>query len=53
MIKYLNGTNETYLSLRADDLIVVKWYVDASFTVHPYFKSRNGAIITMVHGYIQ
>ena len=46
MIKYLNGTKKKYLKLSADDLKVVKWYMDASFAVHPDFKSHTGAIIT-------
>ena len=33
-----------------DDLKVVKCYVDASFVVQPYFKSHNGAIMTMRQG---
>ena len=47
MIKYLNGKNKKYLTLNADDLKVVKWYVDASFAVRPDFKSHTGAIMTM------
>ena len=34
--------------MSADDLKVVKWYVGASFTVHPDFKSHTGVIMTMV-----
>ena len=47
MIKYLNGTNKKYLTLSVDDLKVVKYYADASFAVHPDFKSHTRAIITM------
>ena len=47
MIKYLNGENKKYLTLTADDLKAVAWYVDASFAVHPDFKSHTGAIMTM------
>jgi hypothetical protein len=35
VMKYLNGTRSEYLTLSTDDLRVVKWYVDASFAVHP------------------
>ena len=31
MMKYLNGTKEKKLILSADDLKIVKWYVDAAF----------------------
>ena len=50
MINYLNGTKKKYLTLIDDDLKVIKWYLDASFMVHPYFKSHSGAIITMGQG---
>ena len=50
MIKYLNGTNKKFLTLSADDLKVVKWYVDASFAVRPDFKSHTGTIVTMGQG---
>jgi hypothetical protein len=36
------------LFLSADDLHVIKWYVDASFAVHKDFKSHTGG--TMSHG---
>ena len=53
MIKYLNGTNKKYLTMSADDLKLVKWYVEASFTVHPDLKNHTGAIMTMGHGAMQ
>jgi hypothetical protein len=34
--------------LGADDLHCIKWYVDASFAVHPDYKSHTGA--TMLYG---
>jgi hypothetical protein len=36
--------------LSADDLQVLKWYVDASFAVHPDFKSHTGAVMTYGSG---
>jgi hypothetical protein len=47
VMKYLNGTKEENLTLSAEDLRVVKWYVDASFAVHPDFKSHTGAMMTL------
>ena len=47
IINFLNGTKEKYLNLSAEDLKVVKWYVDASFTVQPDFKIRTKMIMTM------
>jgi hypothetical protein len=32
---------------------VVKWYVDASFAVHPDFKSHTGAFMTLGKGAMQ
>ena len=53
MMKYLNGTKKLVLNLSAESLSVVKWYVDASFAVHPDFKSHTGAVMTMGKGAIQ
>ena len=52
-MKYLNGSKDLKLVLKADDLKVIKWYVDASFAVHPDFKSHTGAVMTMGDGAIQ
>jgi hypothetical protein len=43
----------TNLTLSADNLRVVKWYVDASFAVHPDFKSHTGAMMTLGKGAMQ
>ena len=53
MINYLNGGNKNYLTLSADDLKVIKWYVDASFEVLPDFNSHTGVILTMGQGFMQ
>ena len=53
LLKYLNGTRGDYLTLRADDLQIIKWYVDVSFAVHPDFKSHTGGMMTMGKGVIQ
>jgi hypothetical protein len=37
VMKYLNGTRNEYLTQSAKDLRVVKWYMNASFAVHPDF----------------
>ena len=46
LLEYINGTRDDVLTLAADDLHVLKWYVDASFAVHPDFKSHTGACMT-------
>jgi hypothetical protein len=53
VMKYLNGTKGENFTLSADDLRVVKWYVDASFAVHPDFKSHTGAMMTLGKGEMQ
>jgi hypothetical protein len=50
MLEYIHGTRDDVLRLAADDLHVVKWYVDASFAVHPDFKSHTGATMTYGKG---
>jgi hypothetical protein len=53
VMKYLKGTRSEYLTLSAHDLRVVKWYVDASFAVHPDFKSHTGAVMMLGKGAMQ
>ena len=38
--------------LRADQLNILKWYVDAAFAVHTDFKSHTGMAMTMGQGAI-
>jgi hypothetical protein len=53
LIQFLNGTKDDVLTLSAENLNVIKWYVDASFAVHPDFKSHTGAVMTYGQGAIQ
>ena len=39
LLAYLNGTRKDKLILSADNLHVIKWYVDAAFAVHPILKA--------------
>jgi hypothetical protein len=41
-MKHLSGTKKKRLTLSASDLRCIKWCVDASFAVHPDFKSHPG-----------
>ena len=45
-LKYCNGTRGDKLWLSAEDLSIVKWHVDASFAVHPDFRSHTGGTMT-------
>ena len=53
MMKYLNGTKKLVLTRSADSLHVIKWHVDASFAVHPDFKSHTGAVMSLGRGAAQ
>jgi hypothetical protein len=54
VMQYLNGTKGENLTLSADNLRVVKWYVlDASFAVHPDFKSHTDAMMMLGKGAMQ
>jgi len=46
-IAYLWATKELFLTLEADSDGRIRWWVDASFAVHPDMKSRTGAALTM------
>jgi hypothetical protein len=50
LLKYINGTRKDKLILAADNLHVIKWYVDAAFAVHPDFKSHTGGSMTYGQG---
>ena len=43
MMKYCNATRKDILWLSVDNIHGIKWHVDASFAVHPDFKSHTGA----------
>jgi hypothetical protein len=53
MTRFLNGTKEDVLTTSVDDPHVIKWHVDASFAVHPDFKSHTGGVMTYGQGAIQ
>jgi hypothetical protein len=52
MLRFLRQTCEDRLTLQADGSKTVKWMVDASYGVHPDFKSHTGATMTMGKGAI-
>jgi hypothetical protein len=51
-MKYLRGSINLPLTMEADDLSLVKWWVDASYGVHPDMKSHTGATMSMGKGAI-
>ena len=50
MMKYCNATRKDVLWLSVDDIHVIKWHVDASFAVHPDFRSHTGGTMTQGSG---
>ena len=50
MMKYLNGTQDMKLTLSAKNLQSIKWYVNASFAVHPDFRSQTIGSMTFGKG---
>jgi hypothetical protein len=46
MMQDSNGFKEEALFLSADELQLVKWYVDASFAVHGDFRSHTDDAMT-------
>ena len=52
-MKYSNGTQKDKLSLSADNLHFIMWYVDSAFTIHPDFKSHTSAVMTYGGGTAQ
>ena len=53
LMLYIKSTPNWHLTLSADNLTTVKWFIDASFAVHPDFKSHTGATMTMGEGAMQ
>jgi hypothetical protein len=51
-MKYLRGTIDMPLTMEADDLSIVKRWVDALYGVHPDMKSHTGATMSIGQGSI-
>ena len=47
VLQYILGTLHLKLTLKVEDLSTIKWYVDASYTVHPDCKGHTGTIMTL------
>ena len=50
VMRYLRGTVNMPLTLEAESMQIVKWWVDASFAVNPEMKSHTGAVMTLGKG---
>jgi hypothetical protein len=52
VMKYLDCTADLALKLKADNSGIVKWWVDASFAVHPDMKGHTGGTMSLGTGSI-
>lgn len=52
LIQFRQGTKEDYLTLGTNTLLNVRWWVDASHTVHPDIKSYTGEALSLSTGVI-
>ena len=52
MIRYLNGSPDLPLALKADSTSIVKWWVDGSYAVHPDCRSQTGGTGSLRKGSI-
>ena len=51
LMLYLRGTRTLPLTLRADGSGILKWYVDASFAVHPNMRGHSGGGLSLGQGF--
>ena len=49
-MKYLRFTQHIPLTLEADDAVIAKWWVDASFATHADMRSHTGGVMSMGKG---
>ena len=52
MMRYLNGTKELKLTLKANSANIIKWWIDAAYAVHNNMRSHTGATMSMGKGSI-
>jgi hypothetical protein len=50
VMKYLRSTPDLPLTLEANDVQIVKWWVDASYGVHPDMCSHTGSTMSLGKG---
>jgi hypothetical protein len=52
VMRHLRDTKDLALTLEARGDGVVRWWVDASFAVHPNIRSRTGAVLSLGKGVV-
>jgi hypothetical protein len=51
MMKYIRGTRKLPLILSANGSGILKWWIDASFAVHPNMRGHTGGGLSMGRGF--
>jgi hypothetical protein len=51
LMKYLRGTRTLPLNLSANGSGILKWWVDASFAVHPNMRGHSGGGLSLGRGF--
>ena len=51
LMKYIRGTRKLPLILSADGSGILKWWVDASFAVHPNMRGHSGGGLSLGRGF--
>ena len=49
-LKYLRGTRRLPMILGGNDEVDLKWWIDASFAIHPDMRSHTGMTMSLGHG---
>ena len=52
VLQYIRSTIHIPLIIRAYKMNIVKWWVDASYAMHPYCWSHTSVIISLVWGLV-
>lgn len=52
MLQFLRDTKDDYLTLSATSLNHIRWWVDASYAVHPNMRSHTGGALSLGLGVI-
>ena len=52
LLQYLNGTRDMCLTINADDINIVQWWVDAAYGVHDGLKGHTGVTMSIGKGSI-
>lgn len=48
LVKHLKCIDNLHLILHYDGLAITRWHVDASYTVHPNFRSHSGGVLKIL-----